>query len=533
MAAVPEPGLELAPTEKAGTVAETAGPADGPDGQPRIQAPAVLGQVLGGKYRVLQALGHGGMGAVYEAEQLGLGRRVAIKMLHSEYAARSDAALRFEREARLAASIGHENIVAVHDIGKTERGELYMVMERLEGCSLRHLLERERVLPGQRVHHVVDQILAALQAAHDKRIVHRDIKPENVFVCPAEGGRERIKVLDFGISKMLPTDDGGALHLTRTGTMMGTPLYMSPEQAMGQSDLDLRVDTYAVGVLLFRALTGRHPHEASNFNALVASLITRDAPSMDTVAPGLHPAWVSLVGRALARDRDRRFQTAAQMRQALRALPTEALGEVAVQPVSSPATVPAAGWSTTRKHPFRGTVALALALLVAGVISAGWWWSSSTSQRPPASSGPSSVPTKRVALGPTEPAATAAAPTVTVPAATAPSLTAAMAAVGPADAGASAPLPATIRVRIRVDPATAAVRLDGQVHTNPVDLQLPRSSEPLRVEASAPGHLPQTQLLGRGSDIDVAIPLAAAAGPAAGAGQRGGRRPRRMRETLE
>jgi serine/threonine protein kinase len=186
-----------------------------PEGSTRVQP----GQVLGGRYRIGRLLGEGGMGAVYEAHQLDLGRPVAIKVLSGSLRADAEALTRFEREARLAASIGHANIVAVHDLGKTDDGIPFIVMELLHGLPLAALLRVAAPLPFLRLAGIIDQVLAALEAAHAKGIIHRDIKPENIFVSPADEG-DHVTVLDFGVSKVTGSVEK-SLKLTRTGTVLG------------------------------------------------------------------------------------------------------------------------------------------------------------------------------------------------------------------------------------------------------------------------------------------------------------------------
>jgi serine/threonine protein kinase/pimeloyl-ACP methyl ester carboxylesterase len=295
------------------------------------------GRLLAGRYRLGALLGRGGMGSVYEARQLDLQRTVAIKMLSADPGRRPEMLARFEREARLAASIGHENIIGVLDFGKSEAGEPFIVMERLHGVSLRELLDAAEPLPLGRLAQIVDRILAALGAAHDKGIVHRDIKPENVFVSPGEDG-DRVKVLDFGISKVVLAGDE-ALSLTQTGALLGTPLYMSPEQARGVAEIDLRADLHAVGVILYRALSGRYPYEGPNFQALLAAILLTTPPPLAAVNPSIPAAWAKLVERAIVRDREARFQSAREFRQALRSLPPEALLGTTAHP-AGPAGVP-------------------------------------------------------------------------------------------------------------------------------------------------------------------------------------------------
>jgi serine/threonine protein kinase len=272
----------------------------------------MVGRVVEGKYRIGGLLGRGGMSAVYEAEHVRLGRAVAIKLLHPTLADDAEAIARLRQEAEVVSAIGHPNICQVLDLGMTPDGSPFLVMERLVGESLAERLERAGMLTFEELAPIMRQILAALAAAHDKGILHRDLKPENVFICePRHGsGRRTAKLLDFGISKSISYDFVEAQRLTHTGMVMGTPYYMAPEQARGDSTLDQRVDLWAVGVILYEALTGRRPFVASNYNALLVRILTSRPRSVQKVLPGLRDEVAALVDRALSKLREDRFQTA-------------------------------------------------------------------------------------------------------------------------------------------------------------------------------------------------------------------------------
>ena len=201
------------------------------------------------------------MGTVYEAEHLGLGRAVAVKVLNPSQAKKRVAVKRFQQEARAAGAIGHPNICEVYDLGLLDDGSPYLVMEKLIGTTLADRISREGGLPFDEIADVMIQVLSGLIAAHDKGIVHRDIKPENIFLARRVGCPPIVKILDFGVSKMMPQFQGGdeQLDLTRTGMVMGTPYYMSPEQARGERNLDGRVDVYACGVMMYEAIVGKRP----------------------------------------------------------------------------------------------------------------------------------------------------------------------------------------------------------------------------------------------------------------------------------
>jgi len=265
-----------------------------------------IGTVLAAKYRLDDVLGEGGMGIVYRATHLELGEHVAVKFLKANWATRTEFRARFRREAVILAKLRHPGIVTVLDFGELD-GDLYMAMELVHGTALSDL-----ITPGGpplsrlRVFGLFDQLLAVLEAAHDEGIVHRDLKPENVMLVPTKDGEERVKVLDFGIAFL---DDGGHAgnRLTETGTVRGTPQYMSPEQCKGV-DVTAAADVYAVGVMLFEALAGVLPFEAVEVTGImiqhmfVEPPLLRDAGRKPDVARGLE----LLVKRALSKKPEER-----------------------------------------------------------------------------------------------------------------------------------------------------------------------------------------------------------------------------------
>ncbi len=211
------------------------------------------------------------MGAVFEGTHTLLDRRVAIKLLLPEFAADKEMVQRLMREARAAAATGHRNIVAVTDMGYTDDHSLFMVMEYVSGRTLKEVIDAEAPLDVARACLLMDQVLAALEVVHKKGIVHRDLKPNNVITYFDDEGEETLKILDFGISKV--TDDLSLSDLTTIGKVLGTPKYMAPEQAVGQSDLDHRADIYACGAIFYELLTGQPPLMAKNYNAMIAMLL--------------------------------------------------------------------------------------------------------------------------------------------------------------------------------------------------------------------------------------------------------------------
>jgi eukaryotic-like serine/threonine-protein kinase len=274
------------------------------------------GQIVDGKYRIVRVLGSGGMGAVYEGENARIHRKVAIKVLHAGVAAKVDVVERFEREAQAAGRIGSEHIVEVLDLGSLPSGERYMVMEFLEGESLGDRIKKRKRLEPRELAPIAHQLLEGLAAAHDAKIIHRDLKPDNVFLLTSKGGqRDFVKVLDFGVSKFSALESD-SLSMTKTGAVMGTPYYMSPEQARG-AKIDPRSDLYSVGVVLYQAVTGRVPFNAETFNELVFKIALESPHPAELVTPGLDPAFATIVAKAMMRDAAVRFQSAREFQQAL------------------------------------------------------------------------------------------------------------------------------------------------------------------------------------------------------------------------
>ncbi len=285
-------------------------------GDTRLVAPAsLLGQTLGGRYLVTALLGSGGMGAVYRAEHIQLQKTVALKVLNREMASHREAALRFEREAMVSAKIQHPHVVNATDSGRLPDGSLYLVLEYVSGRSLRELSDAEGKLAPQRALGIGAQIADALAAAHRAEIVHRDLKPGNVMLLSQEGNPEFVKVLDFGLARVV----GGASPgepLTQTGSIFGTPEYMSPEQARGEV-VDHRADLYALGVILYELLAGRPPFQAPE---LVAVLIKHLQEAPPPLPDGIPAPIASYVMSLLEKVPSRRPSDARQVAKALRRL---------------------------------------------------------------------------------------------------------------------------------------------------------------------------------------------------------------------
>jgi eukaryotic-like serine/threonine-protein kinase len=271
--------------------------------------------VLDERYQVVGVIGQGGMGTVYEAKHLAIGRMVALKVLKPENAQKPDAIARLRHEARIVSQLGHPNICEVFDIGQLGDGTPYLVMERLRGKTLAERIQEGEPINVTELVEVMVQVLAGLETAHKKNVIHRDMKPDNIFLAERASGIVA-KILDFGISKATVPDEQ-AHHLTRTGMVMGTPYYMAPEQAMGERALDGRVDVWGVGICLFEALTGRRPFVAKNYNALLVQILTVPTPSIAEIRPDVPPALATVIERTLEKRRDQRYQTARELADAL------------------------------------------------------------------------------------------------------------------------------------------------------------------------------------------------------------------------
>ncbi|MCK9459250.1 MAG: serine/threonine protein kinase [Proteobacteria bacterium] len=268
------------------------------------------GLTLADKYHLTTLLGQGGMGAVYRGEHVVIGKKVAVKFLHADLAGNEEVVKRFYREAQAAAAIGHDSIIDVMDVGVSPNGEPYLVMEYLEGESLGDMLARTGPIDLSAALGVMEPALRALAAAHAKGIVHRDLKPDNIFVVRQSSGPPKIKLIDFGISKFA---EGGGEKLTQTGSVMGTPAYMAPEQARGASALDHRADLYSMGVILYEMLTQKLPFAGGNFTELIINILTNDPIPPAQAYPGFPAEATGIVMRALAKNPADRFESAEAM----------------------------------------------------------------------------------------------------------------------------------------------------------------------------------------------------------------------------
>ncbi|MCU0662886.1 MAG: protein kinase [Myxococcota bacterium] len=273
-----------------------------------------VGQVLDGRYRVERLLGEGGMGAVYEGFHVVLAKRVALKMLHPEYATSEEVLKRFYREAQAASTIGHKNTIEIYDVGVTPENAPYIAMEYLEGEDLESLLVREGRVSVDAAAGVLEPVLLALAAAHSKGIIHRDLKPSNIFITRDAGGNPIVKLIDFGISKITK---GDGTKLTQTGSLIGTPAYMSPEQARGMQNVDHRTDLYAVGVIMYQLLTGTLPFTGANYSELIITVLTSDPKPPRELVSSIPQEVNDLVIQQLSKDPQKRSQSAAALLQSL------------------------------------------------------------------------------------------------------------------------------------------------------------------------------------------------------------------------
>ncbi len=279
---------------------------------------AVLGTVVAGRYEIKRRIGSGGMGTVYEAEQVGLGRPVALKMLRKDVVSDPETVARFHQEARATSLLVHPNTVRVFDFGEDDTGSLFLAMEYLEGELLTQRLARGTI-DVQEAMRIIQGVLRSLSEAHSKGLVHRDLKPDNIYLARVEGNSQPVvKVLDFGIAKTFRPDVGINQYETAAGTVFGTPRYMSPEQAQGKP-LDPRSDLYSVGILLFHLIAGRTPFVDDQAVVVMAKHIKEPLPNLRELAAH-QPIPASLlrtVQKALAKDPIERFQTADEFHQAL------------------------------------------------------------------------------------------------------------------------------------------------------------------------------------------------------------------------
>ena len=438
----------------------------------------MLGTTIG-NYRVTAQLGEGGMGIVYLAEHPAIGRKAAIKVLHPRLASDPEVVSRFFHEARASNAIRHPNIVEAYDYGTRPDGAPYIIMEYLEGESLAARLRRMGRLPVRTALDFAHQAAGALAAAHDKGIVHRDLKPDNLFVTadPRVPGAEQIKILDFGIAKLAASLENEISHKTRTGALMGTPRYMSPEQCLGVKVVDHRTDIYSLGCILHEMLCGAPPFDSEGFGALVNMHINEPPERASKHRPDVTSGVDRLILRMLAKEADERFPTMVAVQQAI--APELARAPIPRQselgPVISAATAPpamlnattlsaAASLLGTEPGPAPRRRGRRVGLAAAVLLAAGGAAAVAVHSRAP------SPPPLAVAAAPAPPPAAPVAPTVTPP----------------------APTPPMIEAQLDSSPRGALVSVGGVViGTTPMTWRTAPSDRPTTLTFALDGYKPE------------------------------------------
>ena len=489
-----------------------------------------IGQVLQERYRIVRKLGEGGMGAVYEGEHVLIKRRVAIKVLHPQFAQKPEIAARFHREAQAATSIGHPNIIEVTDMGAFPDGTAYMVLEFLEGRDFARDIESQGPQPLGKVVHILSQVCDALASAHAKGIVHRDLKPENVFLVERGGDSNFAKVVDFGISKFQDTEENRSL--TQTGTALGTPYYMAPEQCQGKKDVDHRADIYALGVMFFQALTAQYPFDDESYPMLVLKICTEPPPPLARYRPDLPPQIQQVLERMLAKDRNYRFASCAEVKAAL--APFRAVNDAPVVATDAPSTssygpsaltnVPqthapqtpmsnpgmaaaqaSTPWPSQPELPRRSKLPLIAGLfaflLVGGLVVGGIAAFTYGGTGPPVARGETPPRTETPAVShppPVEPRQAVADPVPPPPVVPPPVEPVAGPAAGPARR------PGRIRLAVPVQGATA--ELGGTPIALPYEHELP-TGRPLHLVVRAPGYEPYDREVDFAISSDLEVPL--------------------------
>jgi len=291
----------------------------------RAPDPLIGRDLVNGQFQIVRKIGTGGMGAVYEANQPSMNRKVAVKILHAKLANRKDLVSRFHREAKAMSHLAHPNTVKVLLYGEDEKdGLLYIVMEYLEGKNLNQTVRAEGPMAPERAIPLLVQACHALQEAHELGIVHRDLKPENIYVCNSSSLKDYVKVLDFGLAKVTEREmRPGSMILTQEGMVFGTPEFMSPEQAQGKK-LDARADIYSLAVILYEVLTGKLPFDAKSPMEYIQLHVQKEPIPLSERVPGktFPPALDAAIAKALLKNRDERFQSASEFANALQ----EAIG---------------------------------------------------------------------------------------------------------------------------------------------------------------------------------------------------------------
>jgi serine/threonine-protein kinase len=417
--------------------------------------------MLAGRYQIIAKLGQGGMGTVYLAEHVLIEKKVAVKILSEELVLREELVVRFQQEAKAASKIGHENIVDITDFGKADDGAVYIVMEYLKGRDLGREIRTVGPLAAARTERIMNQVCRALAAAHSEGIFHRDLKPDNIFLVEREGRGDFVKILDFGLAKVIGSEQKGGPR-TAAGTVFGTAEYMSPEQARGEIS-DHRTDVYAAGCILYEMLTGKVPFSAEQFDVVLLMQLADEPmpPSKRAPDAGITPELEAVVLKALAKNREHRFQSMKDLALALcAALGGDArhawpVGDAKAEQATTP-PVAAKGSPVRRTSPSRREMwpLVALVLALAGIAAAVAIW-------------PRDKPAPVAAVTPPPVATSAPQP---------PPLT---------------PAPQLERHRVTVQsapPEADVMRGPERLGRTPFDLELPASSEPFDVTLVKAGY---------------------------------------------
>ncbi|HZI46786.1 MAG TPA: protein kinase [Pyrinomonadaceae bacterium] len=305
----------------------------------RLEDP-LLGQTLAGKYKIEKLIKQGGMGAVYRGKHVLMDKTVAIKVLKPSLAGDDAVVARFSREAKAASKISHPHAVVVTDFGEAENGVVFLVMEYLDGRTLKEIIAADGPLQLERATNIVRQVAGALDAAHSQGVIHRDLKSENIMLVRHDGD-EWAKVLDFGIAKILLPHDTGASDITHANLVVGTPQYMSPEQCSQSGALDARSDVYSLGVILYEMLVGRVPFAGESATVIMMRQVQDPAPSVLTARPELPKAVDGVISKALAKQPIDRYQSAGELSSDLmKAASLEAMSDPALRAVAAAQTVP-------------------------------------------------------------------------------------------------------------------------------------------------------------------------------------------------
>jgi serine/threonine protein kinase len=450
-----------------------------------------IGLTIDGKYRLDSRIGEGGMATVYRATRLLIGDLVAVKILHSEQLRDAQAPERFRREAQAAARLKHPNAVTVYDFGVSDVGLVYLVMELVEGQSLRRLVKEQGPLLPSAASEILSQVCGALAEAHAQGIVHRDVKPDNIIVAPSSSGL-RVKVLDFGIARLRDTASLG--NLTQTGSVLGTPHYMSPEQCLGE-ELDGRSDIYSLGIVLYEMLAGVVPFNSPTSMAVVVQHVNAAPAPLRILNVSISPAVEAVVMHALEKRREARPQSAMALAEEL-AMSVSGTLPIAVAAIAGPPQLSGSGLTPTiqmptpwrsgvvtpgyvhpvaaapapavapiqsRKRPPTWLMAGAAVLVLAVAVGVTWWLASGTSEAGSTVAAAASSTAAGAAPGPprAQPEPIAPAASDAAPAPVAPALTPVPSGSAPGDVAspvASAPASGSLTLR---GPAGSAVQLDG------------------------------------------------------------------------